>query len=75
MREGIEDYEYLAMLRDAAARTADAGLRAEAEKLLREAPEAVIGDYKPDYAWLDGVDRSAPDTYRLKVLALLERMR
>jgi len=74
VREGIEDYEYLAMLREAAERTPDAALRAEAEQLLAEAPAAVIGDYSPDYKWSPNIDRSAPDVYRLRALSLLERM-
>jgi hypothetical protein len=74
VREGIEDYEYLSMLRDAASRTENSGLRAEAERLLHEAPEAVIGQYRPEWAWVPGIDRAQPDIYRLRVLALLERM-
>ncbi len=74
VREGIEDYEYLSMLRDAASRTENSGLRAEAERLLHEAPEAVIGRYRPEWAWVPGIDRAQPDIYRLRVLALLERM-
>jgi hypothetical protein len=74
VREGIEDFEYLSMLRDAASRTPDGELRAQAERLLVEAPEAVIGQYKPDREWTPEVDRAIPDVYRLRVLELLERM-
>jgi hypothetical protein len=74
VREGIEDYEYLSMLRDAASRTRNDDLRADAERLLVEALEAVIGQYKPDWAWVSGIDRAQPDVYRIRVLDLLERM-
>ncbi len=75
MREGIQDYEYLAMLRDAASRPANARLRAQAEALLAEAPAAVIGDYRSSYDWKQESDRTQADRYRLRVLALLEKMR
>lgn len=74
VREGIADYEYLCMLRDAAAKTQDSDLRAEAERLLREAPEAVIGTFRPEWSWGADDARALPDTYRLRVLELLERM-
>jgi hypothetical protein len=74
VREGIEDYEYLSMLRDAASRAVNRTLRAEAESLLQEAPAVVIGQYRPDWAWVPGIDRAQPDIYRLRVLDLLERM-
>ncbi|NLC55349.1 MAG: discoidin domain-containing protein [Armatimonadetes bacterium] len=75
VREGIQDYEYLAMLRDAASRPANARLRAQAEALLAEAPAAVIGDYRSSYDWKQESDRTQADRYRLRVLALLEKMR
>ncbi|MHB8957717.1 MAG: discoidin domain-containing protein [Pirellulaceae bacterium] len=74
VREGIEDHEYLSMLRDAASRSENAALCAEAENLLQEAPEAVIGRYQADWAWVPKCDRAQPDVYRLRVLELLERM-
>ncbi len=74
VREGVEDYEYLCLLRDAAARTSDAELRAQAEQLLDEALDAVTGHYEPDWTWTPEVDRGTPDAFRLRVLELLERM-
>ena len=74
MREGVEDYEYFAMLRDAAARAADAGLKAQATALLAEAPEKVVGPWQPDVTWSRGFDHALADVYRLRVLALLERL-
>jgi hypothetical protein len=73
VREGIEDYEYLCMLKDAASRTTHPEWRAAAERLLQEAPEVVIGDYRPEWAWAPGIDRALPDLYRLRVLELLEQ--
>ncbi len=75
VREGIEDYEYLAMLRDAAARAEDPRLKTRAEALLAEASAAVIGRYRPEYDWSRGTGHDAPDRYRLRVLSLLEQMR
>ena len=75
VREGMEDYETLSLLRDAAGRTKNAKLKAQAEALLAEAPAAVLGEYTSEYDWRKDVeDRQAPDTYRLKALALLEKM-
>jgi hypothetical protein len=74
VREGIQDYEYLSMLRDAASRAGNKELRSEAECLLQEAPKVVIGQYRPDWAWVPNGDRAQPDIYRLRVLDLLERM-
>ena len=72
VREGIEDYEYLAMLRDAAGRTKNARWKAKAEALLAEAPRAVLDGYTPVYDWKNEANRTVADTYRLRVLALLE---
>jgi hypothetical protein len=74
VREGIEDYEYLSMLKDAASRTESGELRAQAARLLAEALEDVIGQYQPDWAWAPEVDRAKLDAYRLRALDLLERM-
>ncbi len=74
VREGIEDYETLAMLRDAAGRTKDREFKAEAVELLRAAPTAVIGDYSDNYMWNIPADRSAADVYRSVALLLLEKL-
>lgn len=74
VREGVEDFEYLAMLRDAADRTKDADLRAQAKVLLAEAPGKVVGPYQPDVSWSREEDRTLADTYRLKALGLLEKI-
>ncbi len=74
VREGIEDYEYLCMLKDAASRVAKRELRAEAERLLQSALDGAIGQYRPDWAWVSGIDREQPDIDRLRLLDLLERL-
>lgn len=75
VREGIEDYEYLSMLRDAASKCGDAALKQQAEKLLTEAVDKVLGPrYDMDVSWRGDIDRSVADVYRLQILALLEKM-
>ncbi|HEY3298320.1 MAG TPA: glycoside hydrolase domain-containing protein, partial [Armatimonadota bacterium] len=73
VREGIEDYEYLSMLRDAARVTTDESAKAEAEVLLAET-DAVLGKYVPSPDWSATRDRSGADNCRLKILRLLERL-
>lgn len=75
IREGIEDYEYLAMLRDAARATSDEKLRGKAEALLAEAAAAVgTGVGIPEKDRNIPADHAAADKYRLRVLALLEEL-
>lgn len=74
-REGVEDYEYLAMLRDACGKTQDPALRAQAEKLLGDGVNSVVGTFKAQPEWSEDVDRSQADNYRIRVLKLLEKMR
>lgn len=74
VREGIEDYEYLCMLKEAASRVEKRELRAEAERLLQSALDGAIGEYRPDWAWVSGIDREQPDIDRLRLLDLLERL-
>ena len=75
VREGVEDYEYLRMLRDAARRTSDPDLARRAEKLLREAIRAVAGDFDPSLIrWSSPKDRTAADRMRAKILEMLERL-
>jgi hypothetical protein len=74
VREGIEDYEYLAMLRDAAGRTSNAALKSKAQALLEETSKQVIETYSDNYAWGNVRDgQFQPDVYRMRVLKLLER--
>ena len=72
VREAVEDYEYLAMLGDAAARTADAAWKAKALALLREALAEVPTPYTGWFDWDRDPAHARPDEYRLRILALLE---
>jgi len=75
-REGIEDYEYLAMLKDAAARTKDPILTRQANQVLMEAPDAVCGKFKTfRYRWNANPESAKADIYRLKILHLLEKIK
>jgi hypothetical protein len=76
VREGIEDFEYLSMLKDASQRTKNPVLKSKADKLLKEAVDSVIGD-KYIYnskKWTWNNDRTKADAYRVKILALIEEM-
>jgi hypothetical protein len=79
VREGIEDYEYLVMLRDRLAELRQAGLESPqieaAEQLLREAPQRVVPSYSPgDMAWKTPKDRSVADQVRVEILRTLETL-
>lgn len=78
IREGVEDYQYLHMLRAAIATAKLAGrspaLIAEAEALLRDAPGVVIKTdalAEPRWAWPKKIDRNPADAMRLKILDTL----
>ncbi len=72
VREGIEDYEYLAMLQDAGESTTDLAFRQRALELLAEIAEQVPLLKGRRYQWTLERDRSLLDHYRLAVLDLLE---
>lgn len=76
VREGIEDYELLTMLREAAARTTSTNLRQQAMNVFAEI-DAVLGDKvsQMELTWLNTDDRTQPDVIRLKAISLLEKMR
>jgi hypothetical protein len=74
VREGVEDYEYLAMLRDAAARTPDATRKAEALALVHEAITEVPKVYTGWFDWDGDAAHARPDEYRLRMLTLLESL-
>jgi len=74
VREGIEDYEYLAMLRDAVGKTKNPELKAQGEALIASAPSKVLGENLTAYNWDQINDRSVADVYRLQALNLLEKM-
>jgi hypothetical protein len=49
VREGVEDYETLAMLKDAIAVSRNADWKARAQKTLDDATSAVTGIWSPGY--------------------------
>jgi hypothetical protein len=61
VREGMEDFEELAMLRDAVAATNDAKLRVEGQRVLDEAVRSVTGIWKDDVK--DGVQVDVTPRY------------
>lgn len=77
VREGIEDYEYLAMLQDAVTMaekngTTAAGAVDEARTLLATEPQRVCEGQKPiTFTWHAERNRQEADTVRLAVLRLL----
>jgi hypothetical protein len=74
VREGIEDHEYLSMLREAADRTTDTKLKSQAASLLNSINNGLAQRYVDDYAWSDtNANRFQPDGYRVQVLRLLEK--
>ncbi len=75
VREGVQDYECLAMLKDSIAKSSDTKLKESAQKLLSEAVKSITGSYIPDYSWKDSPVHKAVDDYRIKVVRMLERFR
>ena len=85
VKEGAEDYEYLALLAEKAARLKKEGMDVSAiERLLAEAPERVLGDAAftvshgrkrndPRYDWDFPNRRGNADQVRLEILDALER--
>ena len=73
IREGIEDYEYLSMLKDRIKTTTNPKWKLSAQSLLDEIYQVVTTKYIANYTWNATVDRTLVDSYRLKVMALLEK--
>ena len=75
VREGIEDYEYLRMLRDRVAGLAQAGARgsqfAQATKLLEELPRQVATYDAGRLPWVRAKDRTWADKARVEILQAL----
>jgi hypothetical protein len=72
--EGVEDYEYLAMVEDAAARTADVARKTEALGLVREAVAKVAKPYTGWFEWGHDPIDARPDEYRLRLISSLESL-
>lgn len=81
IREGMEDYEYLRMLRDRVTELEQEGaegeLLDEARKLLTSAADRVTGcmTESPRIMWQTSKDRSVADTVRLEILEMLTRLK
>jgi len=78
-REGLQDYEYLALLRDRV-RDARAGghageLLTKADQLLAEAPKRVVPpDMLSQEEWWTEADRTIADTEIARILKMLEAL-
>lgn len=72
IREGVEDFEYLSMLKDAVAGAPDGPWKTEASLLLEEGPERVLKDAPDSAQWQEGPHAAEPDHWRAKILGLLE---
>jgi hypothetical protein len=81
IREGVEDYEYLHMLRDRVAELENAGKKGEAldsaKRLLASAADRVTASVTKDSArkWAAPKDRSVADAVRVEVLEALMNLR
>ncbi len=75
VREGMQDFEELAMLKDAIQTSRNPRLKAEAEKVLQEAVATVTGVWSKDYSWQTSkVDPNLADDHLGKVRAMLEKL-
>jgi len=79
IREGVQDYEYLIMLRDRIRQLDQKGVRsralAQAKTLLATACDRVLaGEDGPNYRWDEPKDRTVADTVRIEVLEALTQL-
>jgi hypothetical protein len=71
-REGIEDYEYLVMLRAAIASAPAGPARKAAEAVMAALPDRVLESAtSPGLLWHDKLDRSQADVVRIQILDAL----
>jgi len=79
IRESVEDFEYLAMLRDHVADLERRGghrLLARAKALLADAPQRVLGaEGATDLTWSKAKNRRLADAVRIEIGAMLEGLR
>jgi len=83
VRDGVTDYEELALLRDAIQKSSNAALKTQAQKVLNDAvaaattlaSEGSVDDDKGIYDWNRNIDPTVVDAQLLKVRAMLETMR
>jgi len=74
VREGVQDFEELAMLRDAIASTANAALKTQAQAVLDEAVKAVTATRTNDF-WNNEKDPELADGQLRKVQAMLDKLK
>lgn len=72
-REGVEDYEELAMLQDAINVSHNAAWKSKAQKVLDSAVAKITGSWTGDYTWKDGTDPEMVDVQLQKVQEMLEK--
>jgi hypothetical protein len=77
-REGIEDFEYFVMLRDAIAAGEKSGVAKDlldsARALLTEAPEKVLQEAGTNFMWVGALDRTLADRARAEILKSLNAL-
>ncbi len=75
VREGIEDYEYLSMLRDAAQKCSNPKLKSQALNLIREIVDPLTANQKPTFVWRSDPMHTAVDNGRIRALRMLEKIK
>jgi hypothetical protein len=78
VREGMQDYEELAMLQDAINNSKNAALKAQAQQVLDGAVQAITATYVPEdqFSWkAQKFDPNLGDAQLKKVRAMLEKLR
>jgi hypothetical protein len=73
VREGIEDYEELAMLRDAIKSSSNAAWKIQAQHVLDDAVKTVTCVWSDDYNWPKETDPDLADAQLQKVQSLLRQ--
>lgn len=74
VREGIKDYEELAM-RDAITASKNSVQKAQAQKVLDEAVRSTVGIWDKDYVWSSEADPALADAQLVKVRAMLMQLK
>ncbi len=78
VREGVEDYEYFAMLDGEIRKAAEQGVAGpeveEARRLLEELPAGVLDAAGLETHWLSRIDRTLADEARIQVLQALTEL-
>jgi len=78
MREGMEDYEELAMLKDAIQKSADSAWKQQAQQTLDAAVKAVTGvwnqSWNQNYSWNQKSDPALADMQRAKVREMIIKL-